>query len=200
MLTFHELAASVKIGSDNQHTLLDYDQSLTLIGQGRSAYVFRIKQTDKALKVFFPDYMYIAEEEAEIYKVIQEITYYPTLYDAGSNYIVIDYIDGTTLFDCLTNGIPISQEVVQDIDIALQLAKQEGLNPSDVHLRNILITSNQQVKIIDVARFRQTKDCSQWLDLKKAFYSYYEKRYFPKKIPEFMLNGIAMIYKKNIFK
>ncbi|WP_227752095.1 protein kinase family protein [Viridibacillus arvi] len=190
----------MKIGSDNQHTLLDYDQSLTLIGQGRSAYVFRIKQTDKALKVFFPDYMYIAEEEAEIYKVIQEITYYPTLYDAGSNYIVIDYIDGTTLFDCLTNGIPISQEVVQDIDIALQLAKQEGLNPSDVHLRNILITSNQQVKIIDVARFRQTKDCSQWLDLKKAFYSYYEKRYFPKKIPEFMLNGIAMIYKKNIFK
>ncbi|WP_245639444.1 protein kinase family protein [Viridibacillus arvi] len=190
----------MKIGPDNQHTLLDYDQSLSLIGQGRSAYVFRIKQTEKALKVFFPEYMYIAEEEAEIYKVIQEINYYPTLYDAGSNYLVIDYIEGTTLFDCLTNGIPISQEVIQNIDIALQLAKQEGLNPSDVHLRNILITSDQQVKIIDVARFRQTKDCSQWLDLKKAFYCYYEKRYFPKKIPEFMLNGIAMIYKKNIFK
>ncbi|MGE7625326.1 protein kinase family protein [Viridibacillus sp. NPDC096237] len=162
--------------------------------------MFRIKQTDKAIKVFFPDYMYIAEEEAEIYKVIHDISYYPTLFDAGVNYLVIDYIEGTTLFDCLTKGIPISEDVVKDIDIALQLAKQEGLNPSDVHLRNILITANHEVKIIDVARFRQTKDCHQWLDLKKAYYCYYEKRYFPKKIPEFMLNGIAKLYKKNLLK
>ncbi|HWL23625.1 MAG TPA: protein kinase family protein, partial [Ureibacillus sp.] len=69
-----------------------------------------------------------------------------------------------------------------------------------VHLRNIFITSDKEVKIIDVARFRQVKVCTQWEDLKSAFYCYYKKPYFPKKIPEFMLNSIAALYKKNLLK
>ena len=45
ILSFQELAASVKITSKkNKPKLLEYDPSLTLIGTGRSAYVFRISQ------------------------------------------------------------------------------------------------------------------------------------------------------------
>ena len=74
--------------------LLDYDQSLTLIGNGRSAYVFRIQQSNKAMKVFYPNYVHIAIEEAQIYRRIQHISYFPSLTEAGSNYLVIDYIEG----------------------------------------------------------------------------------------------------------
>lgn len=31
------------------------------------------------------------------------------MYDYGTNYLVIDYIEGNTLFNCLLNGIPISE-------------------------------------------------------------------------------------------
>lgn len=200
ILLFHELAVSVKMANDHKHTLLDYDKSLTLIGQGRSAYVFRIEQTNKAMKIFFPTYAHLAEEEANIYRELQHLSYFPTLYEAGSNYLVIDYLEGNTLFQCLTKGTPISDDVIKETDKALQLARKEGLNPSDVHLRNIFITSDKEVKIIDVARFRQVKVCTQWEDLKNAFYCYYKKPYFPKKIPEFMLNSIAALYKKNLLK
>ncbi|MEH7125471.1 protein kinase family protein [Bacillus sp. JJ1773] len=194
---FTNLAESVKmISTHNEQKLLDYDKSLTLIGKGRSAYVFRIQQSTKAIKVFFPDYTHLAKEEGEIYKSIQHIRYFPTLYEAGPNYLVIDYIDGHTIFECLTKGIPIFEEKVKEIDAALQLAREQGLNPSDIHLRNIIITSNNEIKIIDVARFRQSKLCTQWADLKEAFYRFYNKRYLPKKIPDFLLNGIAFIYKK----
>lgn len=200
-LVFQELAVSVKITSKkNKPKLLEYDPSLTLIGTGRSAYVFRISQTNKAMKVFFPKYTHIAREEAEIYKRLQHISYYPSLYETGVNYLVIDYIEGYTLFECLTKGIYISDEVVKEIDRAIQLARQEGLNPSDIHLRNLFLTRNKKVKLIDVARFRQTKDCNKWGDLKYAFYHYYKKRYFPKKIPSFILNIIAMLYKKELLK
>ncbi|MDQ7862190.1 hypothetical protein RCO48_17895 [Peribacillus frigoritolerans] len=50
----------------------------------------------------------------------------------------------TLFFECLTLGIPITEENIAEIDHALQLARKEGLNPSDIHLRNIFITSEKK--------------------------------------------------------
>lgn len=199
MLHYGSLAASVKISLEkNKISLIQYDESLELIGEGRSAFVFRIQSTDKALKVFFPDHTHIAREEAEIYKMLQDVSYYPTLYDAGDNYLVIDYIEGLTLFECLVQGTQVTTDQIKEIDHALHLARKKGLNPSDIHLRNIFITSAKEIKVIDVARFRQTKQCTQWNDLKAAFYRAYIKPFFPKKIPASILNFIAALYKRSL--
>ena len=197
MNTYHELANTVVI-SPKKNRLLHYDDSLKLIGTGRSAFVFRISNSNKAIKVFFPDFTYIAKEEAEIYKVLQEIPFFPTIFDSGLNYIVMDYIDGRTLFECVNQGIPITTNHIKEIDEALLLASSKGLNPSDIHLRNIFITSTNDIKLIDVARFRQTKNCTQWSDLKSAYLLYYKKRLFPKKIPATIMNTVAFIYKKQL--
>ncbi len=192
--TYQALAKTVIINKNNR--LISYDDSLTLVGTGRSAFVFRIKSSNKAIKLFFPAFSYIAKEEAEIYKILQNIDYYPTLYEAGSNYIVMDYIEGLTLFECLSNGHIITTTHLKEIDYALSLATKNGLNPSDIHLRNIFITPTRAIKIIDVARFRQVKDCRQWANLKKAYYQFYRNRLFPKRVPAPILNSIAFLYKK----
>ncbi|MBS4178982.1 protein kinase family protein [Lederbergia citrea] len=199
MNDFEQLAKSVIIKYKNKKPeLVDYDKSLSLTGVGRSAFVFKIKATNKVMKVSFPKHHYIAQEEADIYSSIQHIDYYPTLHEAGSNYIVIDYIEGYTFFECLTLGIRISEEEIKEVDNALYLARKEGLNPSDIHLRNIFKTFKGEIKMIDVARFRQTKACNQWGDLKGA-YRFYTKPFFPKKIPACILNGIAAFY-KNVYR
>jgi predicted Ser/Thr protein kinase len=195
--TYQELANTVVI-SPKKNRLIHYDDSLKLIGTGRSAFVFRISNSSKAIKVFFPDFTYIAKEEAEIYKVLQDIPFFPTIFDSGLNYIVMDYIDGRTLFECVNQGIPITTTHIKEIDEALLLASSKGLNPSDIHLRNIFITSTNDIKLIDVARFRQTKNCTQWSDLKSAYLLYYKKRLFPKKIPATIMNTVAFIYKKQL--
>lgn len=197
MNTYQELANTVVI-SPKKNRLIHYDDSLKLIGTGRSAFVFRISNSSKAIKVFFPDFTYIAKEEAEIYKVLQEIPFFPTIFDSGLNYIVMDFIEGRTLFECVNQGIPITTDHIKEIDDALLLASSKGLNPSDIHLRNIFITSNNDIKLIDVARFRQTKNCTQWSDLKSAYLLYYKKRLFPKKIPATIMNTVAFIYKKQL--
>lgn len=195
------LAESVEIAyRNNKPEVIDHANALLLAGMGRSAFVFKIKNTNKAIKVFFPSLSHIALEEAKVYKTVEHIDYFPTLYDSGPNYIVIDYINGYTLFECLTLGIPISEKVIQAVDLALSLARKIGLNPSDIHLRNIFVTQDGDVKIIDVARFRQTKKCYQWEDLKHAFYHFYIKPFFPKKFPTFLLNGIAYLYKNVLRK
>lgn len=197
METYQELAKSVVI-SDKKNRLLRYDDALTLVGTGRSAFVFRIEASSKAIKVFFPEFTYIAKEEADIYKALQDISYFPTIYDAGPNYIVMDYIEGRTLFECVNQGFPITPEHIDEIDLALSMALERGLNPSDIHLRNIFITATNEIKLIDVARFRQTKDCTQWSDLKAVYSHYYTKRYFPKKIPATVMNTVAFFYKKQL--
>ena len=75
MNTYEELAKTVIISKKKR--LIGYDDSLILAGTGRSAFVFRIKATTKAIKVFFPDFIHIAKEEATIYKTLQDITYFP---------------------------------------------------------------------------------------------------------------------------
>lgn len=196
MNTYQTLANTVIINKKNR--LMSYDDSLELIGTGRSAFVFRIKSSNKAIKVFFPEFFYIAKEEAEIYKILQNISYYPSTYDFGLNYIIMDYIEGLTLFECISQGKLITPTHIEEIDCALSLALNQGLNPSDIHLRNIFITSAGEIKLIDVARFRQQKHCRQWHDLKKAYDQLYCKRLFPKKIAVSQLNIVAFLYKKGL--
>ncbi|WP_240376746.1 protein kinase family protein [Bacillus piscicola] len=200
MKGYQELAASVRMKrSASQAVLLEKEESLELIGRGRSAYVFRITNSNKVLKVFFPGLEYMALEEADVYRKLTGLRWFPSLYDAGGNYLVIDFVEGYTLFECLQRGIPVSEENVEEIDRALQMARKKGLNPSDIHLRNIIVTLEGQIKVIDVARYRQSKRCTQWDDLKKAFNHVYKKRYCPRKLPAFLLNFIAVLYKKRWF-
>lgn len=196
MSQYRALANTVIMNKKNR--LICYDDSLTLVGTGRSAFVFRIASSDKAIKLFFPEFTNIAQEEAEIYKTLNGIRYFPTIHETGLNYIVMDYIEGNTFFECLTRGKHVTSDHLKEVDLALSLASSRGLNPSDIHLRNIIIASNDEIKLIDVARYRQVKVCHQWSHLKKAHQKIYSNPYFLKKIPAPLLNTAAFLYKKGV--
>ena len=195
-ITYKTLADSVEIEGGTKPRLVGYSEKLLLIGKGRSAFVFKIKGESLALKVYYPDKKRIALEEATIYRQLQHINYYPNLYDGGHNYIVIDYIEGNTLFQCLQKGIYVPEKKFKEISKALKMAEDAGLNPADIHLKNIIMTLSEEVKVIDVARFRQLEKDTQWKDIERAYYTLYSKMYFPKKMPTSILNLISFIYKK----
>lgn len=168
---------------------------LTLHGIGRSAAVFRIRDTRLVIKVFFPGYEYIAIEEAAIYDTLGHLPYFPNHYETGPTYIVMDYIEGKTLFQCLTEGIWIDPSYIQLVDEALQTARRLGLTPSDVHLRNIILTPSGQIYLIDLARFRQGQRIDhQWEDLKRM-YRLYRLRLMPKAYSPRFLNAVAYVYR-----
>ncbi|WP_404461451.1 protein kinase family protein [Sutcliffiella horikoshii] len=198
--SYQQLAESVVFKRTQKNVAVESynDKQLTMAGSGRSAYVFKLKNTKKVLKVFYPPFEHLAKREAKIYKKLEGVSYFPVMHASGENYIVIDYIDGLTLFECLVKGKHIDENVLDEVDHAILLAKNRGLNPSDIHLHNILITSDGKVKLIDVVRFEQVKQCSQWDDLKRGYYKYYIKRIFPRKLPSKLLLMIAFFYKRNL--
>ncbi|MDZ5712863.1 protein kinase family protein [Jeotgalibacillus haloalkalitolerans] len=194
MEDYSSLAESVRFNDDD--SVLKAASECLLIGVGRSAAVFKIKDQDKVMKVFFPDHEKTAEEEAEIYHLLAGSEFYPSVYDSGENYLVIDYVEGKTFFQCLSEGIVIEKKHIDEVDEALGVARNRGLKPSDVHLRNIMLKPDGHIMMIDLARFRQEKVYErQWEDLKRVW-KYYHKSYFPKKMPAAVLNGAAFLYKK----
>lgn len=192
----YEIYADVSFEQDVHETRVTaYHQDLELHGIGRSAAVFRVKDTRLVIKVFFPGYTQIAAEEAVIYRTLEGLPQFPHLYEVGPTYIVIDYIEGKTLFECLTKGIWIDKAYIEQVDEALIKARQLGLTPSDVHLRNIILTPKGRIYLIDLARFRQGQHIDhQWEDLKRM-YRLYRLRFVPKRYSEQLLNGIAYLYR-----
>ncbi|MCM2677134.1 protein kinase family protein [Alkalicoccobacillus plakortidis] len=191
------LANSVTFFQKQKRTLVSsFDPRLTLIGSGRSAYVFKIQDEDKAIKVFYPPFEKLAQQEAEIYRLLSGSSHFPALHAEGKGYLVIDYIYGQTFFDCLLHGVKVETQHIHEVDLAIDEARKVGLNPSDIHLHNLMLTKDHSVKVIDVARFQQTKQCSQWTDLKMAYTRYYSNRFFPKRLPAVLLFAIAALYKK----
>jgi len=180
-------------------TIESLPSELDLIGTGRSAFVFRVRGTDRVIKKFYPSFRTLAELEGGIYAQLTDFPTYAQVYEYGADYIVLEYIEGQTLFECLVSGTYIPESVLTTVDTALAQARSVGLNPSDIHLRNILLTANG-TRIIDVARFRQTEPCTQWDDLKKAYHYVYAKPFFPKKLSETFLNTIADVYKGRLFE
>jgi predicted Ser/Thr protein kinase len=199
-IAYHQLAESVVFKRTHKNVEVESynDQQLTIAGSGRSAYVFKLKNTNKVLKVFYPPFEHLAKREAKIYDKLKGIPFFPVMHDSGENYIVIDFIEGSTLFECLVMGKHIEENVLEEVDHAILLAKNRGLNPSDIHLHNILITTDGQVKLIDLVRFEQDKHCTQWDDLKRGYHKFYKKRIFPKKLPSKFLLLIAYFYKREL--
>lgn len=196
-ISIKDLAKSVIFSDENKKTdVISYDSSLEIIGRGRSAFVFKLPHANKVIKVFYPSFEHLAVQEAQIYEVLQGKAHFPVLYEKGPNYIVIDYLEGFTFFQCLMMGKTITADHVKEVDKAILEARDVGLNPSDIHLHNLMITSDHSVKLVDVARFKQDKQCRQWTDLKYAFTHYYSKRFFPKRFPAFLLYFVAACYKK----
>ncbi|UTT43143.1 protein kinase family protein [Exiguobacterium aurantiacum] len=195
-MNHYEQYADVAFERHGQDTRVTaYHPDLELHGIGRSAAVFRIKATRLVIKVFFPGYTHIAAEEAMIYRTLEGLPQFPGLYDAGPTYIVIDYIEGKTLFECLIEGIWIDPAYIEQVDQALIAARRLGLTPSDVHLRNLILTPDGRIYLIDLARFRQGQQIDhQWEDLKRM-YRLYRLRFMPKRYSERWLNGVAYLYR-----
>ncbi len=181
-------------------TVISKPDCLVQIGKGRSAVVYKLPDENKVLKVFFPDYLHLAECEATIYKELKNNHYFPVFYEVGEGYLILEYLDGMTFYDCLIKGVFLTKDHLLQVDDALAYARAKGLNPSDTHLQNVMLLRNGEVRVIDVVRFKQFKLCTHWDDLKYAYDMYYQRRFFPKQYPIWFVEFIIRLYRHGFIK
>ncbi|MCM3725900.1 serine/threonine protein kinase [Neobacillus cucumis] len=135
-------------------------------------------------------------KEIEVYKKLGNHESFSRLYAYGENYLILKKLEGITLFNAVIKGVQIPKVVIEDIDRGLEYARSVGLNPFDVHGKNVVMFKGRGY-IVDVSDFYKPGYCRKWDDLKKAYHKIYRPflfRYHP-PIPFPVVDGIRKGYR-----
>ena len=135
----------------------------TLLGQGGMGQVFRATDTRLsrrvAIKVCKEDFIDRFEQEARSIAVISHPNVC-TLYDVGSNYLVMELVEGETLAARLKRGkLPISETIRFGAQIAeaLAVAHAQGIMHRDLKPANVMLTKSG-VKVLDFGLAKSAAD------------------------------------------
>lgn len=109
------------------------------------------------------------QDEVEVYRRLGTHPSFSQCFYAEDPFLVLKRLHGTTLYDCLNQGRYIPKQVILDIDQALDVARQKGLHPHDVHGRNVMMHEGRGI-VVDISDFLKSDDCSAWDDLKRGYY------------------------------
>ncbi|MBV5319040.1 MAG: serine/threonine protein kinase [Desulfobulbaceae bacterium] len=166
----------IKITSNGKNELVSVNtnsDTLECVGVGTDAAVFRFINNQKyAYKVFSDDKVDKIKLESAVYLKLGHSEYYPEFFGNGSNFLVISHEEGITLYDCLLKGIHIPKKIINDVDNARKHAFEKGLNPRDIHLKNIIFNEGR-AKIIDVSEYMKPGNDKRWEYLKEGYHEYY---------------------------
>ncbi|AWB29411.1 serine/threonine protein kinase [Clostridium botulinum] len=168
-----------------------------LLGCGNYAGVFTHPDFDNlAIKIYASGRDGL-REEIEVYKTIGEHPAYSKLLYSKNNYLILKRLKGITFYNSLIKGIKIPKHIIKDIDNALEYARERGLNPHDVHAKNVMIVNNRGV-VVDISDFKHKEYCCLWHDFKKAYYKLYIPFVYKLDIPipNFVLDTIRRMYKR----
>lgn len=155
-------------------TISGIPTDMRCVGVGTDAAVFQsIAAPDVVFKVYAKEKQAKVETEKAVYEQLGNSHYFPVFHAAADNYIVISYEEGITLFDCLLQGVYVPEQAIQDVEDARAFVRERGLNPRDIHLKNILL-QNGRAKIIDVSEYILPGNDFRWEHLKKAYEEYYQ--------------------------
>lgn len=166
------------------------------IGSGNYAGVFLHQSNPKWVVKVYGRKPEDLKKEVDVYKKLGKHESFSSLIDYGDNYLILKRIDGMNLFDSVVKGIRIPESVIWDVDEGIAYARSVGLNPFDVHGKNVVM-SNGRGYIVDVSDFYKQGKCRKWDDLKKGYYKIYLPliyKYHP-PIPFFIVNSVRRGYR-----
>lgn len=166
------------------------------VGAGNYTAVFAHPEfPDWVVKVYAPGRPGLAEE-AEVYRRLGAHRAYSHCLHVGQNYLVLKRLRGVTFYDCLRRGIRIPEQAIREIDEALAYARSRGLNPSDVHAKNVMLSDGHGL-VADISDFGEPGSDTKWADLRRAYYRFYLPTLgrWPIPVPEFLLNLTRKLYR-----
>jgi hypothetical protein len=154
-------------------TVKEIPNELQCVGVGTDAVVVRsLDAPNYAFKVYSKDKLEKLEVEKLVYEKLGHSDFFPVYYGNGSNFLVISFEKGLTLYDCLLKGIHIPKQAIEDVDHAIAYAISRGLNPRDIHLKNILLY-NGRAKLLDVSEYMKQGNDYRWHYLKQGYQENY---------------------------
>ncbi|ARK29753.1 serine/threonine protein kinase [Halalkalibacter krulwichiae] len=194
-----ELLPYIVLSSLNQNdpiVVKNNTKDWQLVGSGNYASVFSHPSEKEIVVKVYGREVEAIKDEIRVYEALGNHPAYSELYGYGENYLILKRITGITLYDAVIKGVAISPKVLMDIEKAIDYAKKVGLNPFDVHGKNIVM-QNEKGIIVDVSDFYKSGVCKKWEDLQTAYKWFYQPFLLKNhpRIPVWMLNLVRKGYR-----
>lgn len=140
-------AELLSLGAGNGSVKLAQRGDYRLIGEGFHGRVFQLSPRC-CIKVFKDGEH--AEMERRSYETAPGCPYIPKLYEAGPNYIIIEYVGGESLKQHIKRAGQVSRSLTKQILALLTELKRLGFTRTDFALRHLCFTEDRQLKVIDL--------------------------------------------------
>lgn len=174
-------------------TVHSLPQGFRIIGRGTDAVVVGHDDAPSHVwKVFASDRLHKLENEYKVYQQIGKSPYFSTCFGKSDRYLILSYEKGPTLYECLEQGIEIPEQAIADVEAARAYIREIGLNPRDIHLRNIVL-QNGRAKLFDVSEYIHPGNDGRWDHLVQA-YEYFYPMIRGKKIPSWLIDMVKKAY------
>ena len=199
-IIYQELLPNFQVKSVDPHNPVEVrsipDPWQLLVAGNYAAVVYHFDYPDHVVKIYAPGRPGFSEE-VEVYRRLGSHPAFSECIYAADGFLVLKRLHGVTLYDCMHLGLRIPEQVIQDIDQALDYARGCGLHPHDVHGRNVMMLEGRGL-VVDISDFLNEETCSKWNDLKKAYYWLYRPLLSPLRlrVPYFVLDGIRRNYRR----
>jgi predicted Ser/Thr protein kinase len=130
---------------DNEVEIVHNPTSLPLIGKGKQGAVFKLS-SDLCVKVYANQANVL--KESEVLKIAQA-GFVPKLYEVGENYIIMEYIEGSTIKEYLETKGNLTEDFTKKILSLLQEMKRLKFTRLDVRFDHLIVTKQGELKVID---------------------------------------------------
>ncbi|WP_341525341.1 serine/threonine protein kinase [Nostoc sp. UHCC 0302] len=196
---YQELLPSCQIESVDPHNPVKVyylPEPWRLLGTGNyAAVVYHPDYPDQVIKIYAPGRPGFTDE-VEVYHRLGSHSAFSECFYAKDNFLVLKRLYGITLYDSIHRGLRIPKQVIQDIDEALYYARSRGLNPHDIHGRNVMMHKGRGL-VVDISDFLVQEPCLKWNHLKKAYYWLYLPFFYPLRlqVPYFALDIVRKTYR-----
>lgn len=144
---FKSISVSRVIDSDGRKTLIiNNPTDFRLIGKGVQGAVFQLDD-DRCIK-FYVKKSFV-EKEMEAYEAAKKYSFIPEFYERGSNYIIMEYIKGPSLYKYLQKVNHLSQSISQQILMIHRELKKVGFTRIESKLGHFIVTDGEVLKFVD---------------------------------------------------
>jgi len=189
-------AIRIRASARNEPIVIEHlPAPLRLLGSGTDAVVVQHPGLpERAFKVYAPETVGCLADEYHAYQRLAGSPYFAACLGQGAFYLVLSYEPGPTLYECLVQGIPVPEQAMADVEAARRHARQVGLHPKDVHLKNVLLQGNR-ARILDVSKYVAPGDEDRvWDHLAEGY-----RRFYPvirgRRIPVWVIEMVKRRYK-----
>lgn len=195
----HELLPSLRVESvrPNDPVVVRHAPApWRVLGRGNyAAVLYHPDFPELVVKVYAPGRPGL-EAEREVYRRLGHHPAYSDCLYSDDGFLVLRRLHDVTLYDAVHRGLPIPEQVIRDIDQALDYARSRGLHPHDVHGRNVMMLEGRGL-VVDVSDFLRDEDCTRWEDLKTAYYRVYRPVFMRLRlrVPYFVLDVVRLGYR-----